>query len=219
MDIHDYPSIKPDAGVARAVRDPIEGIAEAMQERGFGTLFTTCPNATKFTDRVKKEFLRVYATTGRMAYSAACVGLSRCLINKTQRNDPVFKAACEEAQAYFCDLLQGEMYRRGVQGYKKQVVGGKDRDQVIELTEYSDRNMELLAKIHMPVLQKKQVEIKGTVDNSQTLNITNTAFDLSSMPPADLAMFKQLLQNQATRAADEAADQAAIEGEVGPNDS
>lgn len=208
--------IKPDPQTALAEADPLDTITENMEERGFGIgqLWTAgFHKGYKFTDGLKREYLRHYAVSGRHGFSAASVGLSRSLVAKTRREDPVFNAACGEAEEYFRDLLKEEMYRRGVQGFKRQVVGGKNRNEIIEITDYSDRAMELLAKIHIPAMQKPQVEIKGGVENT-TVNVSNTMFDPSTMPKEDLAMFKQLLLNQAEREKETAADANAIEGEV-----
>lgn len=209
-------TIQPDPHTALAEADPLDIICANMEERGFGIgqLWSAYGgSALKFTDGLKREYLRHFAVSGRHAFAAASVGLSRSAVSRTRKNDPVFAAACEEAEEYFRDLLKAEMYRRGVTGFKREVVGGKNRNEIIEITDYSDRAMELLARVHIPAMQKQQIEVKGSIDNS-TVNVANTMFDPSTMPKEDLAMFKQLLLNQAAREKNAAADADAIEGEV-----
>ena len=209
-----FNKMKPDHEVALAEQDPLAIITENMEERGFGIgqLWTESDwSLTKFTDPLKREYLRVYATTGRHAFSAATCGLSRSLVSRHRTHDPVFAAACEEAEEYFRDLLKAEMFRRGVTGFKKQVLGGRERNEVIEIVEYSDKAMELLARVHLPAMQKKQIEVKGSVDNSQ-ISVTQNVFDPTTMPPDELKLFKELLLKQAKRQKEADLDAGALEG-------
>ena len=197
LDRESAAKVRPDPKKVLAENDPIEYIQRGLSERGFENLWTTYPTRTKpltgFSDRVKLAFLRQYSVTGRMAYSAAACGISAFTVNVYARGDPVFREAVEEARAYFRDLLSGELYRRGVEGFYEGVVGGRNRDEVIMVKKYSDKSLELLARIHMPELQKqakeeKQVALQPTVVNNQ--------FNFSNLNPEDLSMAKKLLENQ-----------------------
>lgn len=182
--------------------DPIAIIMAEMNERGFECLWTETKLTAsgearnKFDDEAKLDFLRKYALTGRKAYSAAYAGVCTTTIDKYKIGDPTFRMAVEESKRYFRDLLKAEMYRRGVEGFEEGVVGGKDRNQIIMIPKYSDRMLELLAKVHLTELQKESATT--IIDNSQT-NVVANQFDISTMPPEDLAMFKKLVKNQARR--------------------
>jgi hypothetical protein len=204
-------SIKPDPDTELAKADPIDHIMTEMNSRGFDSLWTEkktgrhCnTHLAEFNDDRKLQFLRKLAVTGRVAYSAACVGVSRYCVYTHKSKDPVFAEACLEAMTYFRDLLEGEMYRRGVEGYEEGVVGGKDRDQVIMIPKYSDRMLELLGRIHMPEMRQQNVKMTGKVESNQNIVVNNSStFDFSNMPPEDLAMVKTLLENQARRKEEE----------------
>lgn len=210
---HKMHSVEVDHKKALAEANPLDSIEQSMAERGFGSLFITTNKLIKFNDLAKKAFLKMYAVSGRSTFSCTSVGISRVTMNKARRSDPIFDAACEEAEAYYRDLLQEEMHRRGILGFKREVIGGKDRNEVIEITDYSDKAMEMLAKIHVPAMQRKQVEVKNT-GAPQTIAVADSPFDLSTMPAEDLQMFKTLLTNQAKRNAAAIAEAEAIEGEV-----
>lgn len=202
--------IKIDSDKALAEQDPLVRIEEEMTERGFASLWTersptkrkdTGPIGIRFDDKGKKMYLRQLAVSGQHAFSAACAGVCRSTVNKHKREDPIFAAAIEEALDYFRDLLQGELVRRGVHGYKKQVLGGKNRDQIFELTEYSDRCLELLGRIHIAQMNTQRLPSTApqtNIDNSQNMVVNNT-FDLKEMPQDELLMFKKLVEAQAKR--------------------
>ena len=108
-------TLRPEPKEALAKEDPTDVILAGMQERGFASLWTAQNNNHKlnvFSDKLKLLFLRHYAVTGRLAYSAALAGVSRYTVNTYKRKDPIFAEALHEAKAYFRDLLSGEMYRR-----------------------------------------------------------------------------------------------------------
>lgn len=195
-------NIKIDPAESEATKDPLDIIRQGMADRGFETLWTSFngPNRVDFDDNAKLAFLKSYAVTGRMAYSAAASGFSSVTINAHKRMDSVFAAAIEEAKAFFRDSITAELFRRGVEGFEEGVVGGRNKDQVIMVPKYSDKALELLARIHMPELQKESKgeevkEVKPTVVNQ---------FNFDKLSPENLELAKKLLENQAQ----------AIEGEV-----
>lgn len=198
-----------------ALDDPILEIAESMAERGFDSLWTeAAPTGTVqirvFNDEVKLRFLRHYATSGRLKFSAVACNVSIATVNLARKCDPVFAEAVTECAAYFRDLLVGEMYRRGVTGYDEEVICGPDRDQIIKVKKYSDRMLETLAKIHMPELQKKTAaEIKIVTDEPKQIHQTIiNNFDFTALPAEELEMYKALILKQAER------DEGAIDGEI-----
>ncbi len=209
------PDLAPDAKQIAKLDDPIIDIAKGMAERGFNSLWTEVTDTTSklkpFNDEVKLLFIRHYATSGRLNFSATACGVSLYAVNYARKTDPIFKEAVAEAAGYFRDLLIGEMFRRGVTGYDEDVVCGKDRDQTIKVKKYSDKMLEMLAKVHMPELQRKQGEVRDKLDAPQTVNNVINNFDFTKLPPEDLKTMKALLENQAKRNADRG---QTIEGEV-----
>lgn len=210
---HRADKFAPDENDALAEADPIDAITEAMAERGFSNLWApTTDISVRFDDGAKRAYLRKLAVTGRHAYSAAASGVGRCTVNAHQRKDPIFAAAIEEAKEYFRDLLTAEMYRRGVKGFKQGVVGGKNRNEIIMVPTYSDRMMELLARIHMKEL--RPVSKTEKIDNSVQNTLVNPTFNIEEMEPEELAIFKQLIQMQQARL--NAADESEGEKEINP---
>ena len=191
-------TLKPDPQQALKEEDPAEVMLANMRERGFDSLWSGGGSkdgrhlSTGFTDKVKLIFLRHYAVNGRLAYSAALAGVSRYTVNTHKRKDPIFAEALEEARAYFRDLLAEEMFRRGVSGYEEGVVGGKNRDEVIMVPKYSDRMLELLARVHLPALKKEPEQKTADQVNPTVVN----QFNFSNLNAEDLAMAKKLLENQ-----------------------
>ena len=196
--------------------DVIDTIAENMAARGFTSLWSQPKKAgSHFDDGAKKAYLIKLATCGRKATSAAYAGVCERAVQRAAKRDPAFGASVEEALAYFRDLIQGEMYRRGVEGFTEEVLGGKNRDQIFKVKKYSDKLLTDLARIHIPEMRK---DIAGTVINNNTeTKVISNQFDMDNMPAEDMAMLKQLLQNQAKRVEDAEADALAIEGEVLPD--
>lgn len=190
-------------------------LAQAMLDRGFSSLWSrpANPKLANFGDKEKRVYLIKLATTGRKALSAAHAGTTNCTALVHRKRDPVFDAACDEALDYFRDILLGEMYRRGVQGFEQEVLGGRNKDQIFKIKTYSDKAMDMLGRIHIKEMQK-------TNDNTVTVaptTIINNQFDMENMPAEDLAMMKTLLQNQQKRVEDAEANAGAIEGKVEPN--
>jgi len=208
-EVHPQPNQwKPDEDKALATADPLEKIANEMHARGFASLWTeTKPKQDRvgitFDDKTKRLYLRKLAVTGRHGYSAAHAGVSRSCVNAHKRRDPVFAAAIEEALEYFRDLLQGELIRRGIEGFEEEVVGGKNRNEIIKVRKYSDKCIELLGKIHIAQLnhQSMRGSVNASTDQAEMVEQAhlNGPFDLDDMPPEELAMFQQLLESQAKR--------------------
>lgn len=205
-----------------AVLTPMEVIAQNMHDRGFATLWASnnSPLVT-FDDVAKRTFLIKLATTGRIAVSAAFAGVTRSTVLVHVKKDEAFAASVEEAKFYFRDLIQGEMYRRGVEGYYEEVLGGKAKDQIFKLKRYSDKQLENLGKIHIKEMQKEGPSTTIN-NNSGDTQVLSSQFDMAEMPAEDMADLKRLLQNQQKRREtaieDHTADNAAIEGKVLPNE-
>lgn len=193
-------SINPTAALEE--KDPLETIETEMHARGFIGLWAAIDpknNRNGLTDESRRIFLRHYSVSGRIAWSAVMAGVSRFAIRRLRRQDAAFDAACGEAAAYFKDLLIQEMTRRGVYGYEEGAIGGKNRDQVIMLTKYSDRLLEQLVHVHTRT-GKHAVQDKQEAAPAQ---VTNNQFNFSNLSPEDLAMTKRLLENQSNGEGDD----------------
>jgi hypothetical protein len=223
---------KLDIDTALAESDPLDTILSNMRERGLDSFFTHSPTKgnngvnhryTALTDDRKKEFLRKFAVSGRLAFSAACVGVSAANIQRERRLDPGFDIAMEEAKLYFRDLLEGEMYRRGVEGYQEEVLGGKERDTIYTVKRYSDKMMKMLANIHIPETTPTSSFRSVSVDNSSTVNVTSEQpatlpFDLEHMPADELSQLKSLLEKQKDRMDGVVDGGDVVDAEIVPND-
>jgi hypothetical protein len=205
------------AGIQPAKEDTkdvavMDTLAQGMLDRGFSSLWSRPANEqwVYFGDKEKRKYLIKLATTGRKALAAAHAGTTAATVCRHRNEDKVFAAACEEASAYFHDILLGEMFRRGVEGYEQEVLGGRNKDQIFRIKTYSDKMMDTLGRIHIKELQKNS-------DSAVTVaptTIINNQFDMENMPPQDLAMMKHLLQNQQKRIEEAEANANAIEGEA-----
>lgn len=197
--------------------DVIDTIAQNMADRGFTSLWgkTSVHSAVTFDDRAKRDYLIRLATTGIKGQAAAFAGVTSRITQIHVKSDPAFAAAVEEAMGFFRDLIQAEMYRRGVEGFHEEVLGGKNKDEIFKLLKYSDKQLENLGKIHIKAMQK---EVSTVINNNNTeTKLIASQFDMESMPVEDMAMMKTLLQNQQKRLEDAQADTDAIEGVVVPD--
>lgn len=186
-------------------------LAQGMLERGFSSLWSRPANEQNVTfgDKEKRIYLIKLAMTGRKTLAAANAGASAHTVSNHRNKDPVFAAACEEASDYFRDILVGEMYRRGVEGFEQEVLGGRNKDKIFKIKVYSDKMLDTLGRIHIKEMQKAN-------DSAVIAPVTviNNQFDMENMPVEDLAMMKKLLQNQQKRLEDVEANAMAIEGKV-----
>jgi hypothetical protein len=67
-------------------------------------------------------FLQNFRQCGVLAEAARRTGVSRNLVHMYWRTDPVFEAAYQEAGEEAADVVEAEMYRRGVEGVDEPVV-------------------------------------------------------------------------------------------------
>jgi hypothetical protein len=93
------------------------------------------------------RFCEEFAKHGRKKQSADVAGVSIATIQRYLSADPIFKDMFAEAQATYRDHVAEEVYRRGVTGIEKPIIGGQFRDEIICYEKvYSDRLLELEAK-------------------------------------------------------------------------
>lgn len=94
----------------------------------------------------KSAFLDAFRTIGIIKHAAEKVGLNRRTVTAWRYKDPAFEIAFIEADQDASDIVRQEIFRRGIVGVKKPLTfkGKKTGDTI---TEYSDKMLELLARI------------------------------------------------------------------------
>lgn len=116
---------------------------------------------SKYTEATVQAFLDAYARTGVIGRSAHEAGVSHQAIIDWRKKFPEFDVAVKSAYEAYKELLHAEIHRRAVTGVPKPVF--YQGEEVGEITEYSDRMLELLAKRHMPEFRDRyQVDMSVT---------------------------------------------------------
>ena len=130
----------------------------------------------KFNQKVRNRYLRVLTTTGRKYEAARAAGVCPQTVKDHQKVDPEFDSACERAMELYRDHLEGEVYRRAVEGveepvYQKgtrvlDILVDKNGQPVLDeegeaqfvpayVRKFSDRMLELHVKRHIPEYRDK----------------------------------------------------------------
>lgn len=130
-------------------------------------------NRTKQTDRTRDAFLTVLRETCNVSAAARAAGIGRATAYEW-RADAAFAMAWDEAEQEALDGLEGEAWRRGVEGIDRPVTHqGKI---TATYKEYSDRMLELLLKAHRPEKYRERVStevsgIKGDPIKSEVTHV------------------------------------------------
>lgn len=98
--------------------------------------------------RAVAEFFRLFAATGSVSYAADRTGLSRSVLYRRKRNDPVFAKRWAEAQELGVARVRDEVFRRAVVGVKRPVFHGGAK--VGKVRHYDNRLLWSLLKSHEP---------------------------------------------------------------------
>lgn len=176
-----------------------EEIEKLFVEKGFikmisgvRDLIPNLPHNLKFDDSRKMAFIKIYSETGNMMNACTAVEMSRQAVFRHTKLDPVFKMAVDEAKAHFCSLLEAEMYRRAVTGVKQNVIGGRNKDEIVDvITVYSDPLLIRLSKRHIPEYNDNK---HVTIDKTEKVDITVTKqVDYSKLNPEEMSMVRKLL--------------------------
>jgi hypothetical protein len=127
-------------------------------------------------DARKRAFLDAFRLTANVSGASRAAGCERSTPYGWARDDPVFKAAMEEAEQEAADRLEAEAFRRAHDGYEEYVTsGGKlvrdDDGGPLLQRRYSDQLMLTLLKAHRPekFKDRHQVEHSGEVKTIQAL--------------------------------------------------
>lgn len=121
-------------------------------------------------------FLQHFRQCGVITEACRRTGVSRRLVYQYWRQDPVFEAAFREALEEAADVIEAEMYRRGVEGVDEPVVhqgmptylegeGGDGERRMWTIKKYSEGCLLALAKARRPerFRDNHKVEHSGAV--------------------------------------------------------
>ena len=116
-------------------------------------------NRLKLTDRAKEKFLEVVRATCNVSEAARAIGMARRSLYDARARDSEFAQLWDVAVEEASDRLEGEAWRRAVEGWDEPVFfQGKV---VGAVRKYSDRMLELLLKGHRPEKYKDRHEVTG----------------------------------------------------------
>lgn len=121
---------------------------------------------TRWTDERKRKFLRNLARTGNVTLSARLLGSSRARAYEMRAEDPRFAKLWKDALKEAADNLEGEAWKRAVEGWEEPVF--HKGDVCGHVRKYSDTLLVLLLKHtkrrkyadRMETTMKAELEIK-----------------------------------------------------------
>jgi hypothetical protein len=131
-------------------------------------------NRTVRTDRKREVFLATLTQAGNVSQACRTAGIGYTTVYKWREEDSDFAAAWEVALKQAVDRLEGEAWRRAVEGVEKPVY--QQGVMVGTVTEHSDRLMEVLLKAHGG--EKYRDRVKADVSGNVTIKIAGDAADL-----------------------------------------
>lgn len=104
--------------------------------------------AVEFTPERRRIFLNNLRETGFQTLSAEVAGVVPRTVQRHRTEDKVFAAEYQEALDYHTEnVITRALVARGVDGFKRPVIGGKDRDEVVAYEQvYSDTCLTMLAR-------------------------------------------------------------------------
>lgn len=108
----------------------------------------------------REVFLRALRASPNVSAAAIAAQRNRQYVYTVRKEEPDFKAAWKDAIAQSVDMLEGEMYRRAVEGTLKPVY--QNGMLVGSIREYSDTLAIFLAKAHRPKKYRDNYRIEHT---------------------------------------------------------
>lgn len=84
----------------------------------------------KLDDKAKGVFLNVLGKTGRRQQAADAAGVTLGTVNRHREDDPEFEEAYQRALGKWADTVH-ILALKLMNGVKKPIIGGKDKDQII----------------------------------------------------------------------------------------
>lgn len=113
--------------------------------------------------RARAEFLEELRKRGNVRDACRTAGIGRQTVYDLRGRDPEFAAAWDEAVDEAVDTMEGEAWRRAVEGVDEPVFGRVARDQdgeVGTIRKYSDALMNTLLKAHRPEKYRERVDVQ-----------------------------------------------------------
>ena len=92
-------------------------------------------------------FLEGFIEKANETEACTIAGISKPTVRYWEEHDPTFSLRYQQAKSEVDDRVRAEIWRRAVTGFKRIVV--TPRGEKVEITEFSDRMLELLAKARM----------------------------------------------------------------------
>lgn len=159
--VNDDTSTLPD-NTLPSIRDQEEELLSLKpQEERWKCVLSHADRLAHGTKKTLLRFLDCLAQTCNVKESCRQVGITVAGVYYWRNNLPVFAQAWEEAITTAVEGLEGEMYRRAVQGYDTSIVS---KGQVIgQEKRYSDQLAVVLAKAHRPEKfgDRQQINVRG----------------------------------------------------------
>jgi hypothetical protein len=129
----------------------------------------------------QEKFLESFSNTANVRAACMKAGIARRTVYAWQEHDETFSLQFKQAELDANDMIRGEIFRRGVQGYEKPVTSmgkqvyvddPKNKGKQIPLMErvYSDNLLALLARARMPEFRDKSASITITTTPKEYVN-------------------------------------------------
>ena len=194
-----------------------KALRKSITKKKVKPVLREAPSVAKLKNvRLKQRFLEGMIQFGAIKKACEHAGISPTLYyywtdpkwsagRSTCYYDEDFVHEVALAKEAYRDVLREEARRRGVDGVLKPVFGSlgyREGSGVIgHVTEYSDRLLELLMKMHLPEAKDKPPEDQGGS------GLTKLSFDPTQMNQQQRDLLRQLLESFGP-------DEKTIEGEV-----
>lgn len=132
----------------------------------------------KFDDTAKGIFLNVLAKTGRRTEAANAAGVHLKTILDHRNVDPEFEDAFQEALGRYADTVH-VLALKLMNGVKKPIVGGKDKDEIIthEIVHATNLLAMEMRRTNPEYKEKTELEING---GGGILLVPETATDVDA---------------------------------------
>ena len=119
------------------------------------------------TSRTRDDFLTLIGNGYSIKRACETLEISRSAVHKWMREDEDFNGLYELALEDSRDVIRDEVHRRGVVGVRRlRSMGGK----LVYEREYSDRMLELMAKMRLP--EARDTDATRVTVNNNTLNVS-----------------------------------------------
>lgn len=117
--------------------------------------------AVEFTVERKELFLKTLRKIGVVNHAAELVGVTASTVYDHRKFDPVFAEEMQFArEAWIDETLIETAVQRATQGYKKPIIGGRERNEIVTYeTQYSDALHLALLKAHRPEFRDKTADV------------------------------------------------------------